>query len=94
MRGWMFILLFAGLLLMAPSHAYKGGIIENNPDASLLLVVGLVVVALAVRPAENGWVALAGDGGCVTRLLTGLLWLFVGAFALWLMAGAPNGGGL
>lgn len=94
MRSWIFILIFAALLLMAPDHAYKGGIIENNPNMGLWFAVCLVGLALFIRPIENGWAALAGDGGCIRWLLTALLWAFVGAFALWLAAGAPNGGRL
>jgi len=94
MRGWIFLLIFAGLLLMAPDHAYKGGIIEDSPDMGLWFAVALVGLALFIRPVENGWAAIAGDGGCIRGLLNGLLWLFAGAFALWLLAGAPNGGGL
>lgn len=94
MRAWIFILIFAGLLLMAPDHAYKGGIIEDSPDMGIVLAVVLVGLALFIRPVENGWAAIAGSTGCVGKLLTALLWAFVIAFALWLMAGAPNGGGL
>jgi len=94
MKSWIFVLIFAGLLFLAPDHAYKGGIIENNPDMGLWVAVGLVGLALFIRPVENGWAALAGNGGCVRWLLNALLWLLVGAFALWLLAGAPNGGGL
>lgn len=94
MSAWIFILIFAGLLMMAPANAYKGGLIEDSPDVGLLLAAVLIGLALFIRPVENNWAALAGDGGCVRGLLTGLLWLFVIAFALWLIAGAPSGGGL
>lgn len=94
MRAWIFILIFAGLLMMAPANAYQGGLIEDSPNVGLLLAAVLIGLALFIRPVENGWATIAGSTGCVGSLLTGLLWLFVGAFALWLMAGAPNGGGL
>ena len=94
MKSWIFILIFAGLLLLAPDHAYKGGIIENSPGMGLWVAVGPMGLALFIRPVENGWAAIASGTGCLGWLLNGLLWLFVGAFALWLMAGAPNGGGL
>lgn len=94
MRAWIFILIFAGLLLLAPANAYQGGLIEDSPDMGLLLAAVLIGLALVIRPVENGWADIAGSTGCVGWLLTGLLWAFVIAFALWLMAGAPNGGGL
>lgn len=94
MRAWIFIFVFAGLLIMAPSNAYKGGLIENDTDMGLVLAVVLIVLALFIRPTEEGWGRLSGPLGCGGWVMGLLMWGSVAIFALWLMAGAPNGGGL
>jgi len=94
MKGWWFLLIAAGLLLMAPAHAYKGGILEDSPSSAIWLVVGLALLALLVRPAEENLIAQSSGPGCVGRMMQVVMWVSVIAFALWLLAGSPDGRGL
>ncbi len=94
MRSWMFLIIGGGLLALAPDHAYKGGIIENNPDMGLWIVGGMVLLALLIRPTEEGWAAISSGPGCIGRLMSAVAWLSLIAFALWLLAGSPDGRGM